>query len=217
MGNYTTLPDDLKAIAARHLPSIVECLDGYGRVDATTERALAAARGGFEGDGDVATIEAAKKATKREIRDAGFAARDEMVREMNASVDTAFAVDVADVAALASVAGVMLPDAEVMRLARNSFDDYAALLVLASGEGDAAKILKASLDGVTDAAASVGRRVSDLVADGLLQQVTYEGDRLELLVSRVIDSVTEAMDNLNAAVAPDAGGVTLAEFLAPKR
>lgn len=217
MGNYMNLADDLKAVAARHLPSIVEALDGYGRVQATVEHALAAARGGWAADGDVATIEAEKKQTVREIRDAGFAARDALVADLNNTIDDAFTVDVADVAALAPVAGVKMPDAEVMRVARANLDNYAALMVLSSMTGDAAAAIKRALDGVTDAAASVGRRVSDLVADGLLQQTEYGEGHLARLVDRVIDSVGDALNNLNAAVAPDAGSVSLVEFMAPKR
>lgn len=217
MGNYMSLADDMKAIAAHHLPSIVEALDGYSRVQATVEHALAAARGGWRADGDVEQIEAEKKQTMREVRDAGFAARDEMVKDLNAAVDAAFTVDVVDVAALAPVAGVKLPDTEVMRVARANLDNYAAMLIIASMEGDAAAAIKRALNNVTDAAASVGRRVSDLVADGLLMQTEYAEGHLARLVDRVIDSVGDALNNLTATVAPDAVSVSLVEIMAPRR
>lgn len=202
MSAFTDLPNALDKAVSRHLTAIGGVLAEYTRRRETYDENVAAARGGFTKNGTVEQVTGDFKQFMQAARERGFVALDAMEKDVAAAVDEAYELDPAAMVALAPVTAIGLGDDDIRRLASKYASDRGALLVLASGDGDAAGQIKVALNAVDEGIRTYQTKLSQVVSDALLQQREYTQTELETVLDRMRKRrVEEPLNDLAAVIA----------------
>ena len=202
MTAFSSLAETLDATVGRHLPAIGGVLSEYDRRRETFEANTAAAKGGYDRNGTEQQVKQDYAGFMKSARERGFGCLDSLEADLDKAIADAYELDSGIMVELAPVVALDLPDGDVRRLASKYVGNRGALLVLASGDSDAASQIKLALGAVDEGVGIYRNKVHEIISDALLEQNSHRLGDLEAVLTRLCSRrVAEPMADLEAVIA----------------